>query len=175
MKNGEIQQKQIFSLQKFLLYSIISYLCLVLWNVLRIFMCFRMPATKTKRAFRAFILYIEIANFKSRRMNVEATPLICSVCMRLYAVSSSIYGVGVCCFQFISAMVFGDTRYKMSMDNSLRFLVPHEYHWGEGDLTNQNTKVCHPQKRLVLGLTMNYIWSILRTFSTLRQKTIIAR
>lgn len=74
----------------------------------------------TRKAFQAFILYIEIANFKAEGWKVQNAYLYVSYAYGPTPYRSSIYGVGEM-YLFISAMVFGDTRYKMSKDIPLRF------------------------------------------------------
>ena len=73
-----------------------------------------MTATTTKRAFRAFILYIEIAKFNVEGWMSRQRPRYVSYAYGFHAAVLEHIRRGVSCFQFISTMVFGDTRYKMS-------------------------------------------------------------
>ena len=74
----------------------------------------RKPATTTKRAFRAFILSHEIAKFKAEGCLSRQRPRYVSYAYGSHAAMLEHIRRGVSCFQFISAMVFGDTSHKMS-------------------------------------------------------------
>lgn len=69
-----------------------------------------------------FILYNEIANFKAEGWRQWFARLV-----YLYAYSprciAAAYTARVDCFIFISAMVFGDTSYKMSKDRLPAFFI----------------------------------------------------